>query len=200
MKQTVEVGEARRFLFLLASARRDGNTEALARGAAARLQGGVEQEWLRLIDLPLDEFFDIRHVVETGGAYPDPSGHARRLLDATLAATDLVFVVPLYWYSLPACAKRYLDHWSGWMRVAGVDFKARMGGKTVWAISTISDEDRSTADPLLGTLKLTASYMGMRWGGSLLGFGNRPGDVMKDKIACSAADLLFEGGASDRES
>ena len=38
------------------------------------------------------------------------------LLDATLAATDLVFVAPVYWYSLPAAAKLYLDYWSAWLR------------------------------------------------------------------------------------
>ena len=25
--------------------------------------------------------------------------------------------------------KRYLDHWSGWLRVPGVDFRARMRGR-----------------------------------------------------------------------
>jgi len=184
----------RRFLFLLASARRDGNTEALARRAAGSLRAQDEQEWLRLIDLDLAPFADMRHDAATGGVYPDPVGGARRLLDATLAATDLVFATPLYWFSLPASAKLYLDHWSGWMRVPGLDFKARMAGKTMWALSAVSDEDRSMADPLLGTLKLTCSYMNMGWGGSLLGFGNRPGDILNDVIACAAADKLFMEG------
>lgn len=181
----------KRFLFVLASARRDGNTEALTRLAAAGLDTQVEQEWLHLIDFALTSFADTRHDDLTGGLYPSPTCDARRLLDATLSATDLVIAAPLYWYSLPASAKLYLDYWSGWMRVPGVDFKARMAGKTMWAISTISDEDRSVADPLIGTLKLTARYMGMRWGGTLLGYGNRPGEILNDTIACSTADTFF---------
>lgn len=46
------------------------------------------------------------------GAYPAPEGAAATLLDATLWATNLVLVAPLYWYALPAPAKLYFDHWS----------------------------------------------------------------------------------------
>jgi hypothetical protein len=57
----------RRFLFLLASTRRDGNAELLARRAAAALPGDVAQRWLRLADLPLPAFEDVRHA--QGGSY-----------------------------------------------------------------------------------------------------------------------------------
>ena len=77
---------------------------------------------------PLPLFEDIRHG-PGNGAYEMPNGAAKVLLDATLAASDLVFVAPVYWYALQTAAKLYLDHWSGWMRVPGVDFKARMAAK-----------------------------------------------------------------------
>jgi NAD(P)H-dependent FMN reductase len=101
----------RRFLFVLTSARRDGNSEALARIAAASLAPEVEQRWLSLLDLDLPPFEDIRHSGD--GIYPQPDGPSRALLEATLWASDLVMVAPLYWYSIPARAKNYLDHWSG---------------------------------------------------------------------------------------
>jgi hypothetical protein len=81
------------FLMLVASARSGGNAEILARRAAAALPGNTRQTWLRLADFPLPPFEDRRH--EGDGSYPEPAGHGRTLLDATLAATDLVFVVPL---------------------------------------------------------------------------------------------------------
>lgn len=182
---------SRRFLFLVASARPDGNAELLARRAATALPASAEQQWLRLSDMPLPAFEDIRHCGD--GVYPGLEGHSRTLAQATLAATDLVFVAPLYWYGLPASAKLYLDHWSGWMRVPGLNFRARMGGKTLWAISVYSDEDSALADPLFKTLHLTADYMAMRWGGKLLGQGNRPGDVLSDTKALDSADTLFNG-------
>lgn len=181
----------RRFLFLDASARTDGNSARLARLAAeSSLPARAEQRWLRLDEHPLPPFRDLRHTGD--GGYPEPAGHERTLLDATLAATDLVFVAPLYWYSLPTSAKLYLDHWSAWMRVPGVDFRARLGGGTIWAVTALATED-DKAEPLIGTLRLTAEYMGMRWGGVLLGNGSRPGEVLDDERAVIAAKSFFAG-------
>ncbi|MEV0416288.1 NAD(P)H-dependent oxidoreductase [Streptomyces sp. NPDC050448] len=184
----------RKFVFLLASTRQDGNTEMLARQAAAALPDDVEQQWLRLKDLPVPAFVDSRH--DGAGIYPQPVGNARVLLDATLSATDLVIASPLYWYSLSASAQLYLDHWSGWMRVPGLDFKPRMAGRTMWGITAMASEDRTKADPLIGTLRHCADYMGMHWGGSLLGLANAPGTVLADSEALCAAGRLF---LKDRE-
>jgi multimeric flavodoxin WrbA len=178
----------RRFTFLLASARRDGNTELLARKAAEHLPSEHDQQWLRLMDLPLPPFVDIRHSV---GVYPQPEGNERVLFDATLDATDLVFAVPLYWYSVPASAKTYLDYWSGWLRVPGAEFKARMAGKKLWGVSALSDENFSVADPLIGTLKLTADYLSMEFGGVLLSYGNKPGEILADAAALERAATFF---------
>jgi NAD(P)H-dependent FMN reductase len=181
------------FLFLVASARRDGNSETLARHAAAQLPAAVRRTWLHLDDHPLPAFADLRHTGETAWA-PTVTGPARSLLEATLAATDLVFVAPVYWYSLPAAAKLYLDHWTAWLRAPGWNFKARMAGKSLWAVSTLSDRDPALAAPLVDTLRLTADYMQMRWRGALLGEGNRPGDVRQDARAfAQAAEFLVRG-------
>jgi NAD(P)H-dependent FMN reductase len=181
---------SRSFLFLLSSSRRDGNSEQLARRAANGLPASYPQIWLNLADLPLPAFADLRHAAKENWT-PTVTGNARTLLEATLAATDLVMVAPVYWYSLPAAAKLYLDHWSAWLRAPGYDFKARMAGKTLWAVSAYSDTDPRFAEPLKETLRLSADYMQMRWGGHLLGTGNRPGDVLQDKISFAASDRFF---------
>lgn len=180
----------RQFLFLLGSARENGNTETLARRAAEQLSATqAEQHWLRLSELPLPTFADIRHAGD--GTYPEPAGHERLLLDATLTATDLVLATPVYWYSVSTATKHYLDYWSGWMRVPGVDFKARMAGKTLWAVTTASDDDPACVEPLTGMLRHTARYLKMRWGGVLVGNGSRPGDVLTDAPALAEARSFF---------
>ncbi|MEV0644926.1 NAD(P)H-dependent oxidoreductase [Phytomonospora sp. NPDC050363] len=179
----------RKFVFILGSSRPGGNTEALARLAAEDLPAGAEQTWLDLEELRLPDFVDSRHAA--GNAYVWPSGAEETLLKATLAATDLVIVSPLYWYSVSASVKRYLDYWSAWLRVPGADFRPAMAGKTMWAVSAISDEDFSTADPLIGTLRISAQYMGMRWAGALLGYGNRPGDILDDEASRLRAKGFF---------
>ncbi|WP_055529910.1 flavodoxin family protein [Streptomyces graminilatus] len=179
----------RSFLFLLGSSRSDGNTEALARQAAEQLPADVEQRWLSLAEHPLPDFEDLRHDAE----HVRPTGDdAALLLDATLAATDIVIASPLYWYSVSAPVKRYLDHWSGWLRTPGVDFRASLAGRTLWGVTVLAGPDPETADPLVGTLRSSAAYMEMRFGGVLLGNGSQPGDVLNDTDALTRAKTFFD--------
>jgi multimeric flavodoxin WrbA len=179
----------RRFLFLLASTRPGGNSEALARRAALALGPGVEQRWLRLTDHPLPPFADTRH--STG--YPPPEGNARLVCDATLAATDLVLVTPVNWYSVSWPAKLYLDHWSAWMRVPELAFGATLEGRSLWGVLVDSDTDgEGSAAPVVDVLRRTAGYMTMRWRGALIGHANRPGEIEGDAAALEAAARYFE--------
>jgi multimeric flavodoxin WrbA len=186
----------RRFLFLVASARKDGNTETLARRAAASLPANVEQEWIHLEEVVLPRFEDIRHEDDRNSPWPEPKGNERQLLDATVAATDIVFVTPLYWYSLPSSAKLYMDYWSHWMRVPGVHFQKKLAGKKLWAVCVQSDDDPQQAELLLATLRRSAEYMKMEWGGELIGTGSKPGDILKDGRAMEAAENFFHAEAA----
>ena len=184
--------DIRTFLFVLTSGRKNGNAELLARHAAKALPARHRQIWLDAGAMQLPLFEDRRH---SGGQHPWPEGDLKTLFEATLAATDLVFVAPVYWYSIPAPAKLYLDHWTDWLRLEGVNFKARMAETRFWAVSMLSDHDLPKAGPTIDTLKLCADYVGASWGGSVIGVGNRPGDVLKEPAALRDAERLFaEGG------
>jgi multimeric flavodoxin WrbA len=181
---------SRQLLFLLASTRDSavqGNTETLARAAAAGLPGGSVQLWRRLHGMALPPFEDHRH---DRGQYPMPEGPLRALLDDTLACTDLVTVAPLYWYSIPTPLKLYLDHWSAWLRVPGLNFKPRMAGKRWWVICT-SGNTRPKAQPMIDSFRLCAEFMGMQWCGALWGQGGEPGKVLADTEAMAVAPTFL---------
>ncbi|MEU0583939.1 NAD(P)H-dependent oxidoreductase [Streptomyces sp. NPDC006132] len=178
----------RRFLFVLGSARADGNTELLARRAAEQLPPDVEQQWIDLTEHPIPDFEDLRH--DSDHVRPT-EGNVALLLDATLAATDIVIASPLYWYSVSAHTKRYLDYWSGWLRTPGLDFKETLAGRTLWGVAALAHREQVVADPLVGTLNNSAAYMGMRFGGVLLGNGSKPGDVLNDTEALARAKTFF---------
>ncbi|WP_369195922.1 flavodoxin family protein [Streptomyces djakartensis] len=178
----------RRFLFVLGSARSDGNSELLARRAAEQLPADAEQQWLDLTAHPVPDFEDLRH--DSDHVRPT-EGNVALLLDATLRATDIVIVSPLYWYSVSAQTKRYLDYWSGWLRTPGLDFKETLAGRTLWGVTALAHEEQVVADPLIGTLHNSAAYMGMRFGGVLLGNGSKPGDVLADTEALARAKTFF---------
>ncbi|MGW0909389.1 flavodoxin family protein [Streptomyces sp. NPDC002853] len=182
----------RKFLFVLGSARPEGNTETLARKAAEQLPADVEQRWLNLADHPLPDFEDLRHDSTRPRARPRPSGdNEALLLDATLDATDIVIVSPLYWYSLSATTKRYLDYWDAWLEVPEVDFKNTMKGRTLWGVTALAHSEEEVADPLIGTLNHVAAFFPLHFGGVLLGNGSRPGNVLDDTEALARAKTFF---------
>lgn len=167
----------RRFVFLLGSARVDGATERLARRAAESLDPATTQTWLRLKDLPLPWFEDLRHPTPKS---PPLQGPEKLLFDATVDASDLVFVAPLYWYSLPSLLKHYLDYWSAWMRVPDARFQSRMAGKSLWLITT-SAGDADEFEPMRKSVAMSAEYMKMTFRGALLGNASRPDDILEDR-------------------
>ena len=76
------------------------------------------------------------------------------------------------------------------MRVDELDFKNRMKGKHLWAISA-SAGSAEQANPMFKSLQMSATYMAMEWGGHLLGNGSAAGDVMNDEQALAKAKTLF---------
>lgn len=177
----------RHFLFLLSGGRPGGNTETLARRAAAALPAQVAQTWRDLSAPLLPAFHDRRH----GDRYDAPTGVSATLLADTLDATDIVVVAPLYWYGLPAPAKLYLDHWSHWMRVPETGFKAAMPGKRVWLVLVHSGSTPEQIRPAVDCLRFSAEYMGAPFMGSLIGYANAPGEILADSAALAEADRFF---------
>ncbi|MDD2926983.1 NAD(P)H-dependent oxidoreductase [Rhodoferax sp.] len=168
-----------------------GNTEWLARRAAASLPADSQQTWKRLAGLQLPEFVDQRHTV---GSYPWPQGAARDLLDATMACTDLVLVAPVYWFSFPSTLKTYLDHWSAWMRIEGLPFKEEMAKKRLYLITTSGD--RAKAQPMIDSTQLCARFLAMEFGGTLWGKGGPPDAVQSDLTALASAEMFFKRAAA----
>lgn len=169
----------RRCLFLLSSARPGGNSETLARRAAAGLPPETATDWADLARPALPAFADLR----PGAAAP--AGRLAGLAAAVLAADDLIFVAPVYWYALPAPAKLCLDHWSGWLDLPG--FATGLRGKRLWLITARADPAPGVPEPAERAMRMTADWLGLHWGGALHGIGDAPGEVAGDAAAWDAA-------------
>lgn len=174
----------RHVLFLLSSARPDGNALRLARRAAAALPASA-QVWIDLTDPPLPPFIDLRP------GFALPQGPALPVMQAMQAATDIVFVAPVYWYALPAPAKLLLDHWSGWLDAPATGFTDWAKAKTVHLITTRGDPDPTVADLPEAMLKRSILWLGMQWGSAVHGIGDAPGDIDRDADALLQAVLMF---------
>lgn len=170
----------RSFLFLCSSARPKGNTQALARHAAARLPPDA-QHWLDLTAPPLPPYHDIRP------RHTPPEGPAADIMAAMQKATDIVMVAPVYWYALPAPAKLLLDHWSGWFDSPETGFTLWARDRTVHLITVRADPDPAVTDLPEAMLRRSIEWLGMRWGGALHGVGDAPGEVLQDHDALTRA-------------
>ena len=125
-----------------------------------------------------------------GGSGSQEIRHKRKprsdmLLGVLAWVVGLVFVSPVYWYSIPSQLKTYIDHWSGWMRTPGVPFKDSMAQKRLHLITTSGD--RAKAQPMIDSVRLCAEFLSMGWGGVLWGKGGPPGAVQADDEAVAVA-------------
>lgn len=176
---------SRRFLFLPSSARPQGNSLQLARLAAEN--SGIAGDWIDLAAQDLPPFRDLRP------AAPVLDGVMADLARATLAATDLVIVAPVYWYALPTPAKLMLDHWSGWLDLPDLRFAEAMRGKRLWLVTARADPDPAVVAPVEAMLRQTARWLGMDFAGALHGIGDAAGDVLDDREAMARATTFFHG-------
>jgi hypothetical protein len=73
-----------------------------------------------------------------------------------------------------------------------VAFKPAMSGRRLWAVIVDSDLDGDgSAYPLIETLRRTAQYMDLTWGGALIGHANKPGEIGRDAATMAAAERFF---------
>ena len=135
---------------LLASSRSDGNTFALARMA-------LPEESVPLIDLGA---LDISYYSYSHGN----SGDAfLPLVERLLIAPVWVLATPLYWYSMSAQAKTFLDRLSDLL-----SFRKPLGrqlrGKTLAVLCTGTDAELPSS--FEQPFQLTAKYLGMAYAGA----------------------------------
>lgn len=138
-----------RTLTILGTSRSHGNTRLTL--------DAVLQDRAPVIDLndhPLTPY-DYTH--QNGG--DDFLGIARQLVEAD----TLVFATPVYWYSMSAQLKTFLDRLTDLTRVhkaLGRTFK----GKSLFLVASSSSPELPPG--FVAPFELTAEYFDMRWGGA----------------------------------
>jgi hypothetical protein len=66
-----------------------------------------------------------------------------------------------------------------------------MRGKTLWGVGVLSGPGLDDAQPMVDMLASAADYLDMRYGGVLLGVGDRPGEVLADADSMARAQTFF---------
>jgi len=177
MKKTIAV---------IGSSRRNGNTGKLIDLIAKEVN-------IEIIDLSLKDItpFDYEHKNINDDFLP--------LMNHLLQHDNIIFVSPVYWFSMSAQMKTFIDRMSDFLSVEELKDKGReLRGKTGYVVST--SISNIIDDSFIDSFTNTFSYLGLEYGGSVHvncenGFNsdtcqNKIFDFVKNLKTCSADNTI----------
>ncbi|HZG16422.1 MAG TPA: flavodoxin family protein [Candidatus Bathyarchaeia archaeon] len=166
--------------------RANGNTEYLAEQAVK----GLEVERIYLRDYTISPIEDLRHTEQGFHKIDDDYDE---VIDRVLAHDIIIYATPIYWYGMSGLMKNFIDRWSQTLRdEKRPHFREKMAAKTAYVIAVGGDDPFLKGLPLVQQFQHIFGFFGTRYGGYILGEGNRPGDIKKDQEALLLAEQLRE--------
>ncbi len=165
-------------------ARQNGNTEQLTEYVIEGLQS--EKFYLRDYHiLPID---DQRHS-ERG--FQDLGDDYNSVIKRVMAHDVLIFATPIYWYTMSGLMKNFVDRWTETLRDSEFpQFRQEMGSKKAFLIAVGGDEPHMKGLPLVLSFQHIMGYFGGKLDGYILGKGSKPGEILHDNAALTAAEQL----------
>lgn len=135
-------------VIIFGSSRSDGNT----RKAVSLVFPDSDYSWEDLTTLDIS-YFDYHHRNLEDDFIP--------LVERLLQHETLILATPVYWYTVSAPMKAFLDRWSDLLTIRK-DLGRRLAGKKLFLITSYgSDFPHCFEEPI----RLTCAYMGMNYGG-----------------------------------
>ncbi|MBB4826395.1 multimeric flavodoxin WrbA [Sporosarcina luteola] len=169
---------------LYGGSRPNGNTETLTKIAIQ----GLDVEEIYLKEYTIEPITDKRHAEE---GFQEINDDYNLIIDRILPHDILIFSTPIYWYSMTGTMKNFVDRWSQTLRDSNYpNFKKQMSQKRAYVIAVGGDIPYTKGLPMIQQFHLIFDFIGTRFEGYIIGEGNKPGDIIQDKKALSAAEQL----------
>ncbi len=178
--------DARRILIALGSPRRSGSSALLAQQAAqGAVEAGARCETICLHQMHIKPCCACDHCQTSPGRACLLKDDMQKLYPKLLTADALIMAGPVYWFTVSAQTKLFMDRWYALARPGGHSLK----GKRVGIILTYGDADpyASGAVNAIRTFQDAFRYIGAPIAGVVYGTGNDPRAVKKDKRLMRAA-------------
>jgi multimeric flavodoxin WrbA len=164
--------------------RQNGNAEILTEHVVR----GLVTEKIFLRDYNIQPIVDMRHSPD---GFQETNDDYNSIIDRILPHNILIFSTPIYWYSMSGTMKNFIDRWSQTLRDTKYpDFKNKMASKRAFVIAVGGDDPSIKGLPMIQQFKYIFDFIGMDFGGYILGKGNKPGDVLQDQEALFAASQI----------
>lgn len=166
---------------LFGGSRPQGNTAQLTQYALE----GKQYNWIDLTQYHFKPVRDYRHESKQIESYIDDY---QLIIDQVLESDTVIFASPVYWYSVSASLKAFIDHWSeSLIDPKYQDFKTKMSNIDFRLILVGGDCPKVKAKPCIKQLEYSLDFLGAKINGYIIGTAERPGDVMKDVYALERA-------------
>lgn len=159
---------------LYSSSRNEGNSYL----AMKYLLEGVNYKFINLYMSDIDKVIDNRHTINQLNHYDDYDA----IVETVRKSETIIFSTPLYWYSMSSSLKLFIDRWSETLRDNKVkDFKKEMSQKRFIVVIIGGDSPMIKSQPLINQFKYIFEFMNISNYEFIVGEGNRPKDILKDK-------------------
>lgn len=164
--------------------RPNGNTEALTERAVQDLP--VEKIYLK--DYKIKPIEDQRH---NQRGFNEINDDYDNILDRILPHDILIFSTPIYWFSMSGTMKLFIDRWSQTLKDPNYpDFKNAMSSKKAYVIAVGGDNPLLKGLPMIEQFQYIFDFIGISFEGYVLGTGNKPGEIFKDKQGLAVAGQI----------
>lgn len=168
------------------STRVNGNTEFLTHQAVSKEKG----THIYLRDYNVLPIIDQRHD-ESG--FDIVEDDLKGLIDQMLSHDIIVFSTPIYWYSMSAPMKIFIDRWSQILRdPAYVHFRGALSKKKAYLIAVGGDTPKIKGLPLVQQFNYICQFYKMPFADYVIGKASKPGEITEDTAALKAAATLIK--------
>ena len=185
-------------LGIMGSPRIGGNSDILLDDALAGAEkAGAKVEKIILDKKKISGCKDCKKCNETGlCVIKDDMPEIHKKI---LEADAIIHSVPVYFWSMTAQMKAYLDRWCAlfdanwnWQKA----YYPKMKGKRIGLITVCGDPNVHTADPIVHSFKSTVEMTKMHWLGAVMASAGGKGDIIKDEKARKQAFELGRKAAT----
>ncbi len=181
-----------KLLGVLGSPRIGGNSDILLDEALEGARGGgAEVEKIILAHKRISGCMACERCNEKGVCAIDDD--MKEIYKKILEADAIIHSVPVYFWSMTAQMKAYLDRWCAffdanwrWHKA----YKNQMKGKKLGVITVCGDPNVSIADPIVYSFKNTCEYTGLTWLGAVQTSATACGEIANDETALKEAFKL----------
>jgi multimeric flavodoxin WrbA len=188
--------KAMKVLGVMGSPRVGGNSDILLeRALAGAREAGAETEKLLLCQKKISGCLNCERCNLSGicTLQDDMTEIQKKILESNA----VIHSVPVYFWSMTAQMKAYLDRWCVFFDREWRLHKAyapRMQGKRIGLITVCGDPDVATADPIVQSFRNTCEFSGLSWLGAVRVAASLKGEVVDNEEAKKAALELGRKG------